>query len=304
LIARRIYLFMKATYRSNSAGTCCLSEMPILLARKVNAEPPKPPIPVPLVSGVPLVGEISTAPQICNGGNESKILTVVGRIAQSVSHDLRNHLTAICSNVEFMSDSRTTDEERKELREEVRAVIQNMTGMLDSLLLLAKTGHPPYPRLGSVNEVVEHAACMVLAHPDAGDVDVVIQNVAPVTCWMDSTKLGSAVYNLLLNACQAARLGLAPRKVEVTLAEDHRLVHIRVIDSGCGVPASIRKTLFQPFVSTDKINGIGLGLSIVDRTAREHGGYADLEESGQGRTVFGLHISKYAFENLTPRSQP
>jgi C4-dicarboxylate-specific signal transduction histidine kinase len=292
---------MKATYRSNSAGTCCLSEMPILQARKVNAEPPKPPIPVPLVSGVPLVGGISTAPQICNGCNESKILAVAGRIAQSVSHDLRNHLTAICSNVEFMSDSRTTDVERGELREEVRAVVQNMTGMLDSL---ATTGQPPYPRLGSVNEVVEHAACMVLAHPDAGDVDVVIQNVAPVTCWMDSTKLGSAVYNLLLNACQAARLGLSPRRVEVTLAEDHRLVHIRVVDSGRGVPASIRKTLFQPFVNTDKINGIGLGLSIVDHTAREHGGYADLEESGYGRTVFGLHISKYALENLTPRSQP
>ncbi|WP_353072032.1 HAMP domain-containing sensor histidine kinase [Tunturiibacter gelidiferens] len=295
---------MNATYRSNSAGTCCLSEMPILRARKVNAEPPKPPIPVPLVSEVPLVGGISTAPQICNGCKESKILAVAGRIAQSVSHDLRNHLTAIYSNVEFMSESRTTDVEREELREEVRAVIQDMTGMLDSLLLLAKTGQPPYPRLGSLNEVVEHAACMVRAHPDARDVDVVIQNVAPVACWMDSTKLGSAVYNLLLNACQAARLGLAPRRVEVTLAEDHRLVHIRVVDSGRGVPASIRKTLFQPFVSTDKINGIGLGLSIVDRTAREHGGYADLEESGQGRTVFGLHISKYALENLTPRSQP
>jgi C4-dicarboxylate-specific signal transduction histidine kinase len=70
------------------------------------------------------------------------------------------------------------------------------------------------------NEVAEPAACMVRAHPDAGNVDVVIQNVAPVSCWMDSAKLGSAVYNLLLNACQAARLGLAPRKVQVTLSED------------------------------------------------------------------------------------
>jgi signal transduction histidine kinase len=224
-------------------------------------------------------------------------------MAQSVSHDLRNHLTAIYSNVEFMSESRTTDVERKELLEEVRAVIQDMTGMLDSLLLLARTGQPLYPRWGSLNKVVEHAACMVRAHPDAGNVDVVIQNVAPVACWMDSAKLGSAVYNLLLNACQAARLGVAPRKVQVTLSEDQWLVHIRVIDNGRGVPASIRKTLFQPFVSTEKINGIGLGLSIVDRTAREHGGYVDLEESGQGRTVFGFHISKYALETLT-RSQP
>jgi tetratricopeptide (TPR) repeat protein len=50
-----------------------------------------------------------------------------------------------------------------------------------------------------------------------------------------------------------------------------------VIDSGYGVPASIRQTLFQPFVSTEKINGIGLGLAIVDCIVKEHGGYVDLE---------------------------
>jgi nitrogen-specific signal transduction histidine kinase len=65
----------------------------------------------------------------------------------------------------------------------------------------------------------------------------------------------------------------------------------------------MRKTLLQAFVSRDKINGIGLGLSIVVRTVREHGGYVDLEEFGQGRTVFGLYISKHALEKLTPRAQ-
>jgi nitrogen-specific signal transduction histidine kinase len=87
----------------------------------------------------------------------------------------------------------------------------------------------------------------------------------------------------------------------VTVAEDQRLVHIRVIDSGCGVPASIRQTLFQPFVSTEKINGIGLGLAIVNCIVKEHGGYVDLEESRPGRTVFGLHLSKYALENFASR---
>ena len=289
---------MKARYQWDSAGTSCLFEMPVSRAREVNAAFPKHPAPGQLMSEVPPVVATNTAPQICNGCKESKILVIAGRMAQSVSHDLRNHLTAIYSNVEFMSESRTTDVEREELLEEVRAVIEDMTGMLDSLLLLAKTGQPLSPRWGSLNEVVEHAAYMVRAHPDARNVDVVIQNGTPIACWMDSARLGSAVYNLLLNACQAARLGLAPRRVQVKLAEDQRLVHIRVIDNGCGVPASIRKTLFQPFISTDKIDGIGLGLSIVDRTAREHGGYVDLEESGQGRTVFGLHISKDALEPL------
>jgi signal transduction histidine kinase len=119
---------------------------------------------------------------------------------------------------------------------------------------------------------------------------------------MDCTRLGSAVYNLLLNACQAARAGDAPGWVKVQLTEDQRFVHVRVMDSGYGVPAAIRKTLFQPFVSTDRANGTGLGLSIVDRTAKEHGGYVDMEESDHGWTIFALHISKYALEKLAPES--
>jgi len=225
-------------------------------------------------------------------------------MAQSVSHDLRNHLSAIYCNVEFMSESRTTQAEREKLQQDVHAVIQDMTGMLDSLLLIAKTGQTLHPRSVSLNEMVAHAARMVRAHPDARSVDLVIHNVDSVTGWIDCTKLGSAVYNLLLNASQAARLGLAPRRVRVTITEDQGLVHIRVMDSGRGVPASIRQTLFQPFVSTEKINGIGLGLAIVDRIVKEHGGYVDLEESGPGRTVFALHLPRYALDNLAPRSQP
>jgi hypothetical protein len=192
---------MKDTYQRDYAGTSCLSEIQILRTKEVNAVRSKPSITGSPVSEVPSVGIMSTAPQICSGCKEFKTLAIAGRMAQSVSHDLRNHLAAIYSNVEFMSESRTTDVEREELLEEVRAVIRDMTGILDSLLLVAKTGQPLHPRWGSLNEVVEHAAYMVRAHPDAGNVDVVIQNAAPVACWMDSAKLGSAVYNLLLNAC-------------------------------------------------------------------------------------------------------
>ncbi|WP_433965445.1 histidine kinase dimerization/phospho-acceptor domain-containing protein [Tunturiibacter gelidiferens] len=110
-------------------------------------------------------------------------------MAQSVSHDLRNHLSAIYSNVEFMSEPRTTQLEREKLLQDVHAVIQDMTGMLDSLLLLAKTGQTLHPCWASLNKMVEHAACMVRAHPDARNVDLVIQDGASVAVWMDCTKL-------------------------------------------------------------------------------------------------------------------
>jgi His Kinase A (phospho-acceptor) domain len=178
--------FMKAKHQWNSATTSCLSERATLRARprEVNTMRSKPLIPGLLVSEVLPEDGMSTPPQICNGC-KSMPLAIAGRMAQSVSHDLRTHLSAIYSNVESTSESRTTQSEREKLLQDVHAVIQDMTGMLDSLLLLAKTGQTLRPRWASLNKMVEHAACMVRAHPDARNVDLVIQDGESVASWMD-----------------------------------------------------------------------------------------------------------------------
>jgi signal transduction histidine kinase len=112
---------------------------------------------------------------------ESETLETIGRMAQFVSHDLRNRLSAIYASVEFMSESGRRHEEREELLKDVQVVIQEMTDMLDSLLLFSKAGRVRHPCWGSLNQVVEHAAYMVRPHPDARDVDLVVQNGAHVT---------------------------------------------------------------------------------------------------------------------------
>jgi nitrogen-specific signal transduction histidine kinase len=50
--------------------------------------------------------------------------------------------------------------------------------------------------------------------------------------------------------------------------------------------------LFEPFVSEGKLGGVGLGLTLADRIAREHGGAVTLEASEPGRTVFSLSLAK------------
>jgi signal transduction histidine kinase len=57
------------------------------------------------------------------------------------------------------------------------------------------------------------------------------------------------------------------------------------------VADSIRLTLFEPFVSEGKQNGIGLGLTLAHRIAQEHGGSVTLEESGPSGSVFVLSIA-------------
>jgi nitrogen-specific signal transduction histidine kinase len=69
-------------------------------------------------------------------------------------------------------------------------------------------------------------------------------------------------------------------------------IKFQIVDSGPGVSDQIRVTLFEPFVSEGKLGGVGLGLTLADRIAHEHGGAVTLEASEPGRTAFSLALSK------------
>jgi nitrogen-specific signal transduction histidine kinase len=81
---------------------------------------------------------------------------------------------------------------------------------------------------------------------------------------------------------------------------------VEVRDNGDGVPAAIRNTLFEPFVSEGKQKGSGLGLTLTQTIAVEHGGNVLLVDSRPGQTVFRMSISRGGDEHSTvtsPRSK-
>jgi len=229
---------------------------------------------------------------------ESDRLATIGRMASSVSHDLRHHLSAIYANAEFLSLPQTGNEERLELLFEVRDAVQSMTDLIESLLLFSQTGQTLHLHCESVGLLVERTIHTVRQHPDCRDVQISASDSNLVEAWIDGKKLGRALYNLLLNACQAAKTGTVAPVVSVTLSEDEEKVRISICDSGLGVPGSIRQTLFQPFVSAGKENGIGLGLTLAQHIAQEHGGEVRLEESVPGRTIFSILLYKQALRTF------
>jgi nitrogen-specific signal transduction histidine kinase len=80
--------------------------------------------------------------------------------------------------------------------------------------------------------------------------------------------------------------------------EDNDRIEISICDSGPGVADSIRETLFQPFVSAGKENGVGLGLTLAQHVAQEHGGEVRLEKSVPGETIFSILLYKQALEDF------
>jgi signal transduction histidine kinase len=221
---------------------------------------------------------------------ESARLAVIGRMASSISHDLRHYLSAIYANAEFLSNPATPSAERDELMLDVQLAVQGMTDVLESLLVFSRTGKSLHPTYESFGGLIERAVGMVKVHPEAHGVAIQVEHLPPSEGRMDARMIERAIFNLLINAAQAARTGPPPPLVKVRLTETPHLIELRITDSGPGVPAAIRDTLFEPFVSDGKRRGIGLGLTIANRIAQEHSGRVYLENSHPGHTTFVLSL--------------
>ena len=117
--------------------------------------------------------------------------------------------------------------------------------------------------------------------------------------WFDPASLERVFHNLLLNACEAAPPESG--RVEVTTQQVPAGLEIRVADNGNGIPAEIRGKLFQPFVTSGKDNGIGLGLATVHKIVQEHQGEVNVERTGRDGTILRILLPETAAESQVAR---
>jgi signal transduction histidine kinase len=223
---------------------------------------------------------------------DSERLATIGRMASSVSHDLRHYLAAVYANAEFLASPALPANERAELFDEIRLAVNGTTDMLDSLLIFGRTGAALQRVETSMTALVIRAVALVRAHPDAERVTVRVESGADITAAIDTKQMERAVYNLLLNACQSARQSSGRREVSVVVEGDETMASVTITDSGLGVADGIRESLFDPFVSLGKQKGTGLGLTLAWSVAREHNGSVQVVSSRPGEAVFRLTVSR------------
>ncbi len=236
---------------------------------------------------------------------ESERLATIGRMASSVSHDLRHYLAAVYANSEFLASGRLSDEERADILSEIRTAVDGTTELLESLLIFSRSGPGIRRSPQLVGALVDRAVSMVRAHPDATNVELTLrnQNPAETTAVVDGKQIERAIYNLVLNACQTVHPNGGSARVQVTLDVRPAEIILSVQDNGDGVPESIRNTLFEPFVSEGKQKGSGLGLTLAQCIAAEHGGDVILVSSRPGETIFRMSIARGLAETPMPAAE-
>jgi signal transduction histidine kinase len=242
--------------------------------------------------GVGLDLRNESKPRAQSQPTEAEKMAAIGRMACSISHDMRHSLTAIYANAEFLERHDLCASTRVDLVLEIQEAVLAMTERIDSLLQFGSSGrNNPFVH-ERVSVVVEKAVAAVRFHPDGRNVSITVGNFPPAEADIDARNLESALYNLLLNACQAATRSTHVPEVKVHLTEVDERIYVTIVDNGPGIPASVRRTLFDPFVTAGKPNGTGLGLTLARRIAEEHGGSVCLEESNRDGTVFTLSLTR------------
>lgn len=238
---------------------------------------------------------------------ESERLATIGRMASSVSHDLRHYLAAVYANAEFLASDTLPAKERAEIFADIRTAVLGTTDMIESLLIFSRTGASVSKSPELMAPLIDRAVALIRSHPDSEGVTFVTHYGEPTDteAVVDGKQIERAIYNLLLNACQSVRQVGTSANVTITLYSEERETIVNVIDNGAGVPQSIRESLFEPFVSEGKQKGTGLGLTLAHLIAVEHGGGVLLLSSLPGETIFQMRVARgLRMEDITAGPEP
>jgi signal transduction histidine kinase len=228
-------------------------------------------------------------------------VAALGRAASSISHDLRHYMAAVVANAEFLYEADKLKMNRDEIYQEIKMASEQMVDLLDSFRELAREESSITPAPALLDQIVRHAVETVLARPELRSRKVKITTSGPTNGIFDAKKMERAFFNLVLNACEAAPDGTGAITIDICSSDDS--FDVRIADNGPGIPATIRDSLFDPFVSSGKLNGTGLGLAIVSKIIHDHHGSITVEETSATGTIFLIRLPRTAsavLENPRP----
>ncbi len=218
---------------------------------------------------------------------ESERFSALTLLAAGVAHEIGNPLNSLDIHLQLMERRvrKLPSRSRGEFEESINVARQEVK-RLDHIItqfLRAIRPQPLTPRPESLNAIVEESVSFLQAEIRDRDilVEVDLDRSLP-TLSVDRDQIKQAFYNIIRNAFQAMKTGGILR-IRSGADETHQFISFA--DSGGGIAPENITRVFEPYFTT-KQSGSGLGLLIVRRIVRAHGGEVIIESApGQGLTV-------------------
>ena len=209
------------------------------------------------------------------------------RFIASVSHELRTPMTSILGYGELMNDT-DLNSKQKRYMQSITQSSHYLLSLVNDLLDVAKFKDKRVelsPKIIELNDILSE--CAMLMESKIGD-GVEFKVNIPVFDYKvkaDDKRLKQIVLNLLSNATKFTRKGTIDFYLDpiVESSNNQLQITLHVVDTGPGIPKEVSTTLFDPFCSTDKTQGTGLGLFISQELAQlMHGNITVTSQKGKG----------------------
>ena len=231
-------------------------------------------------------------------------VAALGELSATVAHEFMNPLGSIKGAVEILKDEIDPGHEKYTFLEILIREIDRLDRTIRNVLrfrsherLSRQICHP--------NELVE--TILTLTQPEAEQAGIrIAQELSPNVedMHLDSDKIQQALLNVIINGIQAMPDGglltvtsewtdIARNASEAAEGEKQAGVIITVEDTGTGIPADAMDKIFDSFYTT-KEEGSGLGLTIVQKIVRAHGGELNLESRPGVGTRVTIRLPRYA----------
>jgi two-component system, sporulation sensor kinase E len=269
--------------------------VPLTIERRVTGdhrEQPKggagsEPGPVEPVGHAMILRDITESRRSTQQTIESERLNALTLLAAGVAHEIGNPLNSIHIHLQLMERKiRELDGKLKDELEDSINVAHAEISRLDSIVtqfLRAIRPSKPQLRPENINEIVDEAVRFFAPEIEARDIVVeeeLRSDLPPME--LDRDQVKQAFYNVIKNSFEAMkRRGIL--RVRTDMDATHVLASFT--DTGSGISPENLSRIFEPYFTT-KTTGSGLGLLIVRRIVREHGGEMAIEsKEGKGTTL-------------------
>ncbi len=220
---------------------------------------------------------------------ESQKVQAITMLAAGVAHEIGNPLNSLTIHLQLLQRRLAKAKKDADSAELVDVALQEVN-RLDAIVqhfLRAVRPVPPEMRRLDVHEVL--AGVLEFMRREVEDRGVLVELAWPEQLPQvlgDAEQLRQAFYNIVKNAVQAMPDGGALR---IAARETGQFLELRFADSGKGITPEAFAHLMEPYFST-KEEGHGLGLLIVDRIVRAHGGDLGIESVPGAGTVFTVRL--------------
>ena len=229
-------------------------------------------------------------------------ISTIGRLSSSIVHDLRNPLAAVYGGAEMLVDTDLAPAQVRRLAANIYRASRRIQELLQDLLNVSR-GSARGAEMCKLREVAAAGCESLQASAEAQGVDIQIRIPDEIELPLERNRMERVFSNLAANALEMMPEG---GSIQIAAAAEDGSVVAEVRDTGPGIPKEIRGSLFEPFVSAGKKNGLGLGLALSRQTVLDHGGDMWAEsEPGQGACFrFRLPLALEPAAGPKPQARP